>query len=238
MALKSSKKPNGRIQSKPLASVSDSSSIHNNTVVSSGPEPAIQPSSTISLADVVEQSAKNLQDQPKAKRHRRTKAEIEAERGTSGRVGSNTATGGPNSIPSQNGLVFVDRTNEIAPALELYSKVFVADPLQIPDLALSTDESIKLGKVTSNLMNAFPQYFNDSNPQTAAIVGAVVIAVPIVYSKWNIYKMHSHPKVVKSPKHNSTNAVAAGATVAQPSQGSSTLEKLVPAENQLNAIST
>lgn len=138
---------------------------------------------------IVETSKSNIQAE-KPKRHRRTKAEIEAARGNSPQ--------NPQSSPQfQNSpQPQVDRSKELKPAIVLYSDLFLARPTGIADLKFTDDEADALAQVTSNLLNAFPEYFNNSNPKVAAIVGAVIVAGPIGFSKYKIYKQATREKKV------------------------------------------
>lgn len=137
----------------------------------------------VDLGAVINDAQKNLLNE-KPKRHRRTKAEIQAA-GGSGRVGS-----APLSTPQVPGLnpQMRDRTAELKPAFALYSEIFLAKPLEIPELKFSDTEAENLARVTSDLMNAFPEYFNNSNPQVGALISAAIVAAPIGYTKYMIYK--------------------------------------------------
>ncbi len=135
---------------------------------------------------IVETSKASIQNE-KPKRHRRTKAEIEAARGSS-----------PQNLQSipQPQAPQVDRAKELKPAILLYSDLFLAKPTGIEGLKFSEDEAEALSQVTSNLLNAFPEYFNNSDPKVAAIVGAVMVAGPIGYTKYKIYKSATSEKKV------------------------------------------
>lgn len=81
-----------------------------------------------------------------------------------------------------------NRVEEIKAALMVYSEILLAKPLQIDELKFSDTEAQSIAMVSNNLMNTFPEYFNSSNPKVSAIVGAVVVAAPIGYIKYSIYK--------------------------------------------------
>lgn len=134
---------------------------------------------------IVETSKASIQNE-KPKRPRRTKAEIEAARSSSPQNPQNI----PQSQPQ------VDRAKELKPAILLYSDLFLAKPTGIEGLKFSEDEAEALSQVTSNLLNAFPEYFNNSNPKVAAIVGAVMVAGPIGFTKYKIYKAATSEKKV------------------------------------------
>lgn len=145
------------------------------------------PPDTIGEADInklLEQSKANLTEKPK--RVRRTKAEIEAER-----TGKPLAAGSYPQNPQLNPqLIPRDRSPELASAFKLYSELLLAKPLECDDLKFSDEEASALGKATSDLMNAFPEYFNNSDPRVAAIGGAFFIIAPIGYSKYKVYQNH------------------------------------------------
>ena len=169
--------------------------------------------SELNLSQVVEESKQTLQTEKK-KRTRRTKAELEAAGiPQSGRAGSSPHAGasGPNTFPNPAGR---DRTNELKPAVKMYSKIFLADQIGIPALALDDMEAENFAKVTSDLMNAFPEYFNSSNPKVAALINVGIMLIPIAYSKYMIYaeakRIQSLPEVknnevvMKQPQFQNT----------------------------------
>lgn len=146
--------------------------------------------------NIVDRSKENILKSP---RKRRTKAELEKDPNfkpkskiEGQRVGSTEtkpqdplaqAVNQMNQAPPS-----FDRTKEFTPAFKLYSELFLAKPLNCPEIGLSDAEAEALASVTSNLMNAFPEWFNTSNPKVMAIMGAVVVAVPIGFAKYRIYQ--------------------------------------------------
>lgn len=153
------------------------------------------------FSKVIQDSQKALANEP-TKRKRRTRAEIEADNkrvGTTTNISTNPTTQlngyGP-MVPQP----VIDRTKELAPAFKLYSEIFLAKPIGCPELSLSVDESEALAKVTSNLMNAFPEYFNTNDPKMSALLGLVMVAGPIGYSKYKIYRLFEASKVKKDVK--------------------------------------
>lgn len=144
--------------------------------------------SSDSFSKVVADSKKSLIAEP-TKRKRRTREELMADPNfqTKGRKPLETV----NTVASPAPIIPmtpIDRTKEIQPALKLYSELFLAKPLECPEIALTEEESLALAQVTNNLMNAFPEYFNNTDPRVAAILGAAFVAAPIGYSKYKIYK--------------------------------------------------
>lgn len=154
-----------------------------------------------SFSKIVTDSKKSLETEP-TKRKRRTREELMADPNfqTKGRKPLESQTA-PLTSSQTVSLTPVDRTKELQPAFKLYSELLLAKPLECPDLALTDQESQALAQVTSNLMNAFPEYFNNSDPRVAAILGAAFVAAPIGYSKYKIYKSIK-PKAVVPEKEN------------------------------------
>jgi hypothetical protein len=154
------------------------------------------------FSKVIADSQKSLANEP-TKRKRRTKAEIEAARGIStadiNRVGASAPqtynSGGFNPQPQP-----IDRTKELVPAFKLYSEIFLAKPIGCPELSLSDEEAEAIAKVTSNLMNAFPEYFNSNDPKVTAIFGLILVAGPIGYSKYKIFKLFEASKLKQDVK--------------------------------------
>lgn len=167
-----------------------------------------QGASAIDLGTLVEQSKKTLQSAP-TKRVRRTKAEIEAARrgepSSSSRVGADSSSSGPIQASSGIQPITRDRTAELKPAFILYSELFIAKPLEVPDLKLTDTEAEALAQVTSGLMNAFPEYFNSSDPKVATILSAAIVAFPIGYTKYKIYKQAQAQKNVMKKEVESKN---------------------------------
>ena len=161
-----------------------------NSIETAQLEPSNMTEPSLDFSKIVETSKANIQNE-KPKRVRRTKAEIEASRGQSSISQPNQPSIG--SIPSQPQ---INRAPELKPAIVLYSDLFLAKPLEVPALKFSDDEAEALAQVTSNLLNAFPEYFNNSNPKVAAIVGAVIVAGPIGYTKYKIYKQATSEKKI------------------------------------------
>lgn len=172
---------------------------------------AVSTHSDVDLSRVVNESREALQAEPK-NRKRRTKAELEAAGiPQSGRAGSTSYAGASGPHPQSNA-IGRDRTNELKPAIKLYSKIFLADQIGVPALAFDDLESEQLAKVTSDLMNAFPEYFNSTNPKVAACINVALIALPLGYVKYTIYaeakKIQSLPEVkneavMKQPQYQS-----------------------------------
>lgn len=151
----------------------------------------IQQTHSIDISKIVDESKANLMNEP-TKRKRRTKAELLADPNYVARNSQSQQS------PTATSLIQKDRTQELKPAFELYSDLFLAKPLEIPELKLSEEEAQALAQVTNNLMNAFPEYFNSSDPKVAAIMGAVFVAAPIGYSKYKIYNR----EMMKREKQN------------------------------------
>lgn len=154
------------------------------------------------FSSVIAQSQKALANEP-TKRKRRTRAEIEADSANSRVMGANNGTTNiqqNNNIPQFNTVQPIDRTKELTPAFKLYSEIFFAKPIGCPELSLSDEESEALAKVTSNLMNAFPEYFNSSDPRVSALIGLVMVAGPIGYSKYKIYRLFEASKLKQDVK--------------------------------------
>lgn len=165
-----------------------------------------QPNTNISpdFKKVIQDSEKALANEP-TKRKRRTKAEIEQSKiGTSFDRVQATQSGTTTGLQSGNGFsgnqTFspIDRTKELKPAFKMYSEIFFAKPIGIKELALSEEEAEALAQVTSNLMNAFPEWFNQDDPKIKAILGMMFIAGPIGYSKYKIYRIH---QIQNTPKN-------------------------------------
>lgn len=171
---KKSKESNGRVQENTTPIPTTSNTPDGST---------LEFSQSLDISKIVEDSKKTLSEEP-TKRKRRTKAEMEAASG--GRVGSNPVSGGSFGLTNPSR----DRSQELKPAFQLYSKLFLADPVGIPRLALDDQEAESLARVTSDMMNAFPEYFNSSNPKIAAALNVALIALPIGYVKYTIYQDH------------------------------------------------
>lgn len=153
------------------------------------------------LSKVIADSTKALASEP-TKRKRRTRAEIEADNNrvaSSGTMSQSAPQVHNNGMPVFNPPP-IDRTKELAPAFKLYSEIFLAKPIGCPELSLSDDESEALAKVTSNLMNAFPEYFNTNDPRMSALLGLVMVAGPIGYSKYKIYRLFEASKIKQDVK--------------------------------------
>ena len=135
------------------------------------------------FSKIIDQSAENLKKE-KPKRHRRTKAELEADKlNPSAQPARTSLATMPQGLQTP-----IDRTKELKPFFQMYSELLFASPMECPDLKLSDSESQALAEVTNNLMNAFPEYFNNHDPKVMAIGGLVAVAAPIGYMKYQIYK--------------------------------------------------
>lgn len=156
------------------------------------------------FSKVIADSTKALASEP-TKRKRRTRAEIESDNLKSGSF-QHDANRGPLATTSYSPLsnqfapAPIDRTKELTPAFKLYSEIFLAKPIGCPELSLSDDEAEALAKVTSNLMNAFPEYFNTNDPKMSALLGLVMVAGPIGYSKYKIYRLFEASKIKQDVK--------------------------------------
>lgn len=159
------------------------------------------------LNKIVEDSKRNLINE-KPKRVRRTRAEIEAASKQPEARQNLSALSSQTSFPQAN----VDRTKELKPAFLLYSDLFLAKPLDCEDLKFSDQEAEAMASVTSNLMNAFPEYFNSADPKITAILGAVIVAAPIGYTKYKIFK--AHEKKAKTPVAKEKTSVINNALLA------------------------
>lgn len=145
---------------------------------------------SIDLNKVVSDSQAALSTE-KPKRHRRTKAEIEATRGV------NPITQTALNTPT------IDRTATLKPAFLLYSSMIADNLLGVPETKLSDIEAEAFASVTSNLMNAFPQYFNNTaDPRIAALLGFAGVVPPVIFMKYRIYKSEKANKRPTPPAPN------------------------------------
>lgn len=150
--------------------------------------------SDIDISKIINDSNHAIKNE-KPKRVRRTKAQIEADKLNPQASTQTTA------VPNQP-IQPVDRTKELKPAFLLYSDLLIAKPLECADLKLSDEEAEALAQCTSNLMNAFPEYFNSADPKVAAIFGACFTILPVGYSKYRIYQQHKISKTLDKVKND------------------------------------
>lgn len=150
-------------------------------------------SPSLDINKVLSESKTNLTE-PKTRKPRATKAEMEQRRGRAGSSGAvNAETGGPNSGTNPEALN--KQIANLKPVFK-YGSVMIADAVEVSSVAFTDAEAEAMSAVSVGIMNAFPEYFKSDNPKVAAIISFTIIAGPICYGKYKLATKKRETQIV------------------------------------------